>query len=68
MLPLIQFFFLSYKKVKKIIVVFSKTLYPFCQLKLNFVVFAPIIMKFGTGIKLDVFYTKVIKTFVTSLL
>ena len=34
----------------------------------NFVVIAPMIMKFGTGIKLDVFYTVVIKTFVTSLL
>ena len=26
------------------------------------------IMKFGTGVKLDVFYTKVTKKFVTSLL
>ena len=34
----------------------------------NFVVIAPVIMKFGTGIKLDVFYTMVTKTFVTSLL
>ena len=34
----------------------------------NFVVIAPIIMKFGTGIKLDVSYTMVIKKFVTSLL
>ena len=34
----------------------------------NFVVIAPMIMKFGTGIKLDVFYTMVIKKFVTSLL
>ena len=34
----------------------------------NFVVIAPMIMKFGTGIKLDVFYTKVTKKFVTSLL
>ena len=33
----------------------------------NFVVIAPMIMKFGTGVKLDVFYTMV-KTFVTSLL
>ena len=33
----------------------------------NFVVIAPI-MKFGTGIKLDVFYTIVTKKFVTSLL
>ena len=33
----------------------------------NFVVIAPIIMKPGTGIKLDVFYTMV-KKFVTSLL
>ena len=34
----------------------------------NFVVIAPMIMKFGTGIKLDVFYTMVTKQFVTSLL
>ena len=34
----------------------------------NFVVIAPIIMKFGTGVKLDVFYTVVTKKFVTSLL
>ena len=34
----------------------------------NFVVIALMIMKFGTGIKLDVFYTMVTKTFVTSLL
>ena len=34
----------------------------------NFVVIAPMIMKFGTGIKLDVFYTMVMKKFVTSLL
>ena len=34
----------------------------------NFVVIAPIIMKFGTGVKLDVFYTMVTKIFVTSLL
>ena len=34
----------------------------------NFVVIAPMIMKFGTGFKLDVFYTMVTKTFVTSLL
>ena len=34
----------------------------------NFVVIAPMIMKFGTGIKLDVFYTMAAKTFVTSLL
>ena len=27
----------------------------------NFVVIAPIVMKFGTGIKLDVFYTMVKK-------
>ena len=33
----------------------------------NFVVIAPMIMKFGTGVKLDVFYTMVTKTFVTSL-
>ena len=32
----------------------------------NFVVIAPMIMKFGTGIKLDVFYTVVTKKFVTS--
>ena len=34
----------------------------------NFVVIAPMIMKFGTGIKLDVFYTVVTRKFVTSLL
>ena len=34
----------------------------------NFVVIAPIIMKFGTDVKLDVFYTMVRKEFVTSLL
>ena len=34
----------------------------------NFVVIAPMITKFGTGIKLDVFYTMVTKKFVTSLL
>ena len=34
----------------------------------NFVVVAPMIMKFGTGVKLDVFYTMVAKQFVTSLL
>ena len=34
----------------------------------NFVVIAPMIMKFGTGIKLDVFYTMVTKKFMTSLL
>ena len=34
----------------------------------NFVVIAPMIMKFGTGVKLDVFYTIVTKRFVTSLL
>ena len=34
----------------------------------NFVVVALMIMKFGTGIKIDVFYTMVAKTFVTSLL
>ena len=28
----------------------------------NFVVIAPMIMKFGTGVKLDVFYTMVTKT------
>ena len=33
----------------------------------NFVI-APMIMKFGTGVKLDVFYTMVTKQFVTSLL
>ena len=27
----------------------------------NFVVIAPMIMKFGTGVKLDEFYTKVTK-------
>ena len=34
----------------------------------NFVVIAPMIMKFGTGVKLDVFYKMVTKKFVTSLL
>ena len=34
----------------------------------NFVVIAPMIMKFGTGVKLDVFCTMVAKKFVTSLL
>ena len=34
----------------------------------NFVVIAPMTMKFGTGIKLDVFYTMVTKDCVTSLL
>ena len=34
----------------------------------NFVVIAPMITKFGTGIKLDVIYTMVTKMFVTSLL
>ena len=34
----------------------------------NFVVIAPMIMKFGTYVKLDVFYTMVTKKFVTSLL
>ena len=34
----------------------------------NFVVIAPMIVKFGIGIKLDVFYTMVSKKFVTSLL
>ena len=34
----------------------------------NFVVIAPMIMKFGAGVKLDVFYTMVTKNFVTSLL
>ena len=34
----------------------------------NFVVIALMIMKFGPGVKLDVFYTMVTKKFVTSLL
>ena len=34
----------------------------------NFVVIAPMIMKFGTGIKLDVFYTMGTKKIVTTLL
>ena len=34
----------------------------------NFVVIAPMIMKFGTGIKLDVFYTMVTEKLVASLL
>ena len=33
----------------------------------NFVVIALMIMKFGTGMKLDVFHTVVTKKFVTSL-
>ena len=33
----------------------------------NFAVIAPMILKFDTGIKLGVFYTKVTKKFVTSL-
>ena len=32
----------------------------------NVVVIAPMIMKLGTGVKLDVFYTMVTKKFVTS--
>ena len=34
----------------------------------NFVVIALMVTNFGAGIKLDVFYTIVTKTFVTSLL
>ena len=34
----------------------------------NFVVIAPMVMKFGTGVKIHVFYTMVAKKFVTSLL
>ena len=34
----------------------------------NFVIIALMIMKFGTGIQLDVFYTMITKRFVTSLL
>ena len=34
----------------------------------NFVVIAPVIMKLGTGMNLDVFYTMVTKLFETSLL
>ena len=34
----------------------------------NFVVIAAMIMKFGTDVKLDVFYTMVTKKIVTSLL
>ena len=34
----------------------------------NFVAIAPMIIKFGTGVKLDVFYTMVRKKIVTSLL
>ena len=34
----------------------------------KFVVIAPMIMKFGRGVKLDFFYTMITKTFVTSLL
>ena len=34
----------------------------------NFVVIAPMMMKFGTDVKLDVFYAMVTKEFVMSLL
>ena len=34
----------------------------------NFVVIAPMIIKFGTGVNLDVLYTMVTKELVTSLL
>ena len=34
----------------------------------NFVVIAQMIMKFGTNVKINVFYTLVTKKFVTSLL
>ena len=34
----------------------------------NFAVVVPIIMKFGTSVKLDVYYTVITKNFVTSLL
>ena len=34
----------------------------------NFVVITPMIKKFATGVKFDVFYTMVTKEFVTSLL
>ena len=34
----------------------------------NFVVIAPMIMRFGRHVKLDVFYTMVTKKFVTPLL
>ena len=34
----------------------------------NFVVIALMIIKFGTGVKLDVFYTMVTREFLTSLL
>ena len=34
----------------------------------NSVVITPMIMKFGTGIQLDAFYTMITKKFVTSLL
>ena len=34
----------------------------------NFVVIAPMIMKFGIDIRLDVFYTMVTNSFLTSLL
>ena len=34
----------------------------------NFVGIAPMIMKFGTDVKLNIFYTMVAKQFVTSLL
>ena len=34
----------------------------------NFVVIAPMMMKFGTGVKLDVFYTMITNKILTSLL
>ena len=34
----------------------------------NFVLIVPMIMKFGTDVKLDVFYTMVTRRFVTSIL
>ena len=34
----------------------------------NLVVIAPMIRKFGTAVKLDIFYTMITKKFVTSLL
>ena len=35
---------------------------------ITLLLFAPMIMKFGTGIKFDVFYTVITKKLVTSLL
>ena len=47
---------------------FCPALWAFLNRHHNFVVIAPMIMKFGTGFKLDEVYTMVTKKFVTSLL